>query len=176
MTIRPDPGTSIGRTLATILDENRRYAETQHRPRSTNRPRSGLAIIACMDARIDVQAALGLEPGDAHVLRNAGGLVTDDVIRSLVISQQVVGTDGILLIQHTRCGLEGADDDAIRRPSPRISVSARRRRPSISAPSPTPTCSFDRSSCGCGRTRGSAASPSTPSASTSIPGVLELID
>ncbi len=67
-----------------------------------------------MDARIDVQAALGLAPGDAHVLRNAGGLVTDDVIRSLVISQQVVGTDGILLIQHTRCGLEGADDDAIR--------------------------------------------------------------
>ena len=59
-------------------------------------PRSGLAVIACMDARLDVALALGLAPGDAHILRNAGGLVTDDVIRSLVVSQQVVGTDGIL--------------------------------------------------------------------------------
>ena len=105
---------AVSDALARILEENARYAGAQHRRATSNRPASGLAVIACMDARLDVALALGLAPGDAHVLRNAGGLVTDDVIRSLVISQQVVGTDGILIIQHTNCGLEGADEPAIR--------------------------------------------------------------
>ena len=72
------------------------------------------AIVTCMDARIDVYAALGLAPGEAHVLRNAGGIVTDDVLRSLAISQRRLGTEAVLLIHHTRCGMEGLDEDALR--------------------------------------------------------------
>jgi carbonic anhydrase len=64
-----------------------------------------------MDSRMDVFALLGLEPGDAHVLRNAGGVVTDDVIRSLAISQRVLGTTGIVLVHHTDCGMQKLDDD-----------------------------------------------------------------
>jgi carbonic anhydrase len=67
-----------------------------------------------MDARLDVPAALGLRPGEAHVIRNAGGLATDDVIRSLVISQLVLGTDAILLAHHTRCGMLALDEAAFR--------------------------------------------------------------
>ena len=72
------------------------------------------AVVTCMDARIDVYAALGLERGEAHVLRNAGGVVTDDVLRSLAISQRRLGTEAVVLIHHTRCGMEGLDEDALR--------------------------------------------------------------
>ena len=68
-------------------------------------PGAKLAVVACMDARIDVYAVLGLRVGDAHVIRNAGGVVTDDVIRSLTISQRLLGTREILLIHHTECGM-----------------------------------------------------------------------
>jgi carbonic anhydrase len=68
-----------------------------------------------MDARIDVEDGLGLRVGDAHILRNAGGLATPDAIRSLVVSQQLLGTREIVVIAHTRCGLHGADEAAIRR-------------------------------------------------------------
>ena len=68
-------------------------------------PRRRLAVVACMDARMDVYRILGLEPGDAHVIRNAGGVVTDDVIRSLTISQRKLGTQEIVLIHHTDCGM-----------------------------------------------------------------------
>ena len=67
-----------------------------------------------MDARLDVEEALGLRTGDAHIIRNAGGLVTDDVIRSLVVSQQLLGTDEVVVIEHTGCGLHGADEAALR--------------------------------------------------------------
>ena len=67
-----------------------------------------------MDARLDVEEALGLRTGDAHVIRNAGGLATDDAIRSLIVSQQLLGTDEIVVIGHTGCGLLGADEDALR--------------------------------------------------------------
>jgi len=67
-----------------------------------------------MDARIDVEDGLGLRVGDAHILRNAGGLATPDAIRSLVVSQQLLGTREIVLIAHTKCGLHGADEAAIR--------------------------------------------------------------
>lgn len=76
-------------------------------------PRTQVAIVACMDARIDVFSLFGLEPGDAHVIRNAGGLVTDDALRSLAISQRLLGTDEIVLVHHTRCGMQGLDDDAL---------------------------------------------------------------
>ena len=67
-----------------------------------------------MDARLDVLRALGLDMGDAHIIRNAGGLATDDVIRSLIVSQQLLGTHEIVVIGHTGCGLLGADEDALR--------------------------------------------------------------
>src|SRR3982750_2436000 len=79
------------------------------------RPARHLAVVTCMDARIDVFAALGLHLGEAHVLRNAGGRVTDDVLRSLALSTQVLGVDTLLAIQHTRCGLAGVTDDDLRK-------------------------------------------------------------
>lgn len=74
-------------------------------------PRRKLAIVTCMDCRIDVAAAVGLQQGDAHVLRNAGGIVTDDVIRSLAISQRKLGTREVMVIHHTDCGMEKLDDE-----------------------------------------------------------------
>jgi carbonic anhydrase len=78
------------------------------------RPRRRLAIVTCMDSRLDVFAALGLEVGDAHVLRNAGGVVTDDVIRSLAVSQRKLGTSAVMLIHHTDCGMQTLTDDGFR--------------------------------------------------------------
>ena len=97
-----------------ILAENRRYVEAFDRSALTAAPLSGIAILACMDARLDVEEALGLRTGDAHIIRNAGGLATDDAIRSLVVSQELLGTDEVVVIGHTHCGLEGASDQAIR--------------------------------------------------------------
>jgi carbonic anhydrase len=97
-----------------VLDENRRYVEAFDRSALTAAPLSGLAILACMDARLDVEETLGLRTGDAHIIRNAGGLATDDAIRSLIVSQERLGTDEILVIGHTQCGLEGADEDEMR--------------------------------------------------------------
>jgi carbonic anhydrase len=76
------------------------------------RPRRGLAVVTCMDARIEPISLLGLDLGDAHIVRNAGGLVTDDVIRSLCVSQRVLGTSTIVLIMHEGCGLHRASDTA----------------------------------------------------------------
>jgi carbonic anhydrase len=77
-------------------------------------PSRQLAIITCMDCRIDLGAALGLERGEAHVLRNAGGIVTDDVIRSLAISQRKLGTREVMLIHHSDCGMEKLSDGGFR--------------------------------------------------------------
>jgi carbonic anhydrase len=99
---------------ARILAENRRYVEVFDRSALTAAPLSGLAIIACMDARLDVEETLGLRTGDAHIIRNAGGLATDDAIRSLIVSQERLGTQEVLVIGHTQCGLEGADEDQMR--------------------------------------------------------------
>jgi carbonic anhydrase len=97
-----------------ILAENLRYTESFDRSALSAAPLSGLAILACMDARLDVEEALGLRTGDAHVIRNAGGLATEDAIRSLIVSQQLLGTDEIVVIGHTGCGLRGADESALR--------------------------------------------------------------
>jgi carbonic anhydrase len=78
------------------------------------RPSRRVAVLACMDARIDVLSALGLQPGDAHVLRNAGGVVTDDVLRSLIVSQRRLDTREVMLIQHTRCGMQQLDEQELR--------------------------------------------------------------
>ncbi len=93
-----------------LLARNARYAATFPRP-LPHRPTAGLAVIACMDARLNVYGALGLTEGEAHVIRNAGGVVTDDAIRSLAISQRLLGTTGIVLVHHTRCGMLTFTDD-----------------------------------------------------------------
>lgn len=78
-------------------------------------PALKLAIVACMDSRIDMFGLLGLHLGEAHIIRNAGGLVTDDVLRSLTLSQALLGTRDIMVVQHTGCGLHGDEDDLRRR-------------------------------------------------------------
>jgi carbonic anhydrase len=97
-----------------LFVHNERYTEAFDRSRLTAAPRAGLAILTCMDARIDLAGALGIEIGDAHVIRNAAGLASDDAIRSLAVSQQLLGTRWIVVIGHTRCGLEEADEADLR--------------------------------------------------------------
>ncbi|MBX5464111.1 MAG: carbonic anhydrase [Clostridia bacterium] len=101
--------------LEAILEANRRYAERFEHGGLAAPPARRLAVVTCMDARLDVEAMLGLRPGDAHILRNAGGVVTDDVIRSLVVSQRLLGTRVVLLIHHTGCGMLALRDDDLRR-------------------------------------------------------------
>jgi carbonic anhydrase len=114
VTDRGTPAEDEAAEYGRVLDENRRYVESFDRSALTAAPLSGLAIIACMDARLDVEEALGLRTGDAHIIRNAGGLATDDAIRSLIVSQERLGTDEVLVIGHTGCGLEGADEAEMR--------------------------------------------------------------
>src|ERR1700741_3141001 len=78
-------------------------------------PSKHVAVVACMDARLDVYRLLGLNEGEAHVIRNAGGVVTDDVIRSLAISQRLLGTEEIILIHHSDCGMLTFTDDDFKR-------------------------------------------------------------
>ena len=93
-----------------LLARNEKYAATFPGPAPLP-PALHLAVVACMDSRLDVHGALGLSIGDAHVIRNGGGVVTDDVIRSLVISQRLLGTREIILIHHTDCGMLTFTDD-----------------------------------------------------------------
>jgi carbonic anhydrase len=93
-----------------LLANNERYAESFQGPLPLP-PSAHLAVVACMDARLDVYRILGLEEGQAHVIRNAGGVVTDDEIRSLTISQRLLGTTSIILIHHTECGMLTFTDD-----------------------------------------------------------------
>ena len=97
-----------------LLANNALYAGRLSERHLDLRPARALAIVTCMDSRLDVFAALGLADGDAHVLRNAGGVVTDDVIRSLAISQRLLGTREIVLIHHTDCGMQKLSDDGFR--------------------------------------------------------------
>jgi len=87
-----------------LLANNGRYAKS-FSGEAAGRPARGVAVVACMDARMDVYALLGLAPGEAHVIRNAGGEVTEDVLRSLTISQHELGTTEVLLIHHSECGM-----------------------------------------------------------------------
>jgi carbonic anhydrase len=80
-------------------------------PGLSPRPRRRVAVLACMDTRIDLFPMLGLQRGDAHIIRNAGGLVTDDALRSLAASQRLLGTEEIVLVMHEGCGLRGASED-----------------------------------------------------------------
>jgi carbonic anhydrase len=97
-----------------LLAHNRAFAARYERGHLDVRPSLRLAIVTCMDSRLDVFAALGLRDGQAHILRNAGGVITDDVVRSLAISQRRLGTEEVVLIHHTDCGLELITDDGFR--------------------------------------------------------------
>ena len=99
--------------LDTLLEANHAYAAS-HVPAPGPRPAHQLAVVTCMDTRIDGLAELGLHLGDAHLLRNAGGRVTDDVLRSLSVSTHVLGVDSVVVVQHTKCGLVGVTDDEMR--------------------------------------------------------------
>lgn len=96
-----------------LLHANQAYTTTFPGPRPL-RPKLRLTVIACMDSRLDLFGALGLDIGDAHLIRNAGGLPTDDVLRSLALSQRKLGTREVVLIHHTECGMQGLDDEAFR--------------------------------------------------------------
>ena len=98
-----------------LLANNERYAAGFDKGDLPLRPAKKVAVVACMDARLNPYGALGLEEGDAHVIRNAGGVVTDDEIRSLAISQRLLGTEEIILIHHTDCGMLTFSDDQFRR-------------------------------------------------------------
>jgi carbonic anhydrase len=98
-----------------LLQNNARYAEGFDKGDLPLPPAGGVAVVACMDARLHVSKILGLEEGDAHIIRNAGGVVTDDAIRSLAISQRLLGTREIILIHHTDCGMLTFKDDEFRR-------------------------------------------------------------
>jgi len=98
-----------------LLRNNEAYVASFEHGELPLPPGKKLAVVACMDARLDVHAILGLAPGDAHVIRNAGGVVTDDEIRSLAISQRLLGTEEIILIHHTDCGMLTFTDDAFKR-------------------------------------------------------------
>ncbi len=97
-----------------LLANNESFADSLPERHLDVRPSRGLAIVTCMDSRLDVFAALGLGDGEAHVLRNAGGVITDDVIRSLAVSQRRLGTEDVMLIHHTDCGMEKISDDGFR--------------------------------------------------------------
>ena len=97
-----------------LLANNLAFAARHDRGHLDVHPSLRLAIVTCMDSRLDVFAALGLGDGQAHILRNAGGVITDDVIRSLAISQRRLGTEEVMLIHHTDCGLQLITDDGFR--------------------------------------------------------------
>jgi carbonic anhydrase len=101
-----------------VIDEmvanNHVFAERFDAGHLDVKPSRRLAIVTCMDSRLDVFSALGLSQGEAHILRNAGGVITDDVIRSLAISQRRLGTEAIMLLHHTDCGMQLVTDDGFR--------------------------------------------------------------
>jgi carbonic anhydrase len=97
-----------------LVANNAAYAEAFDQGSLAVPPGKKVAVLACMDARLDPAKALGLKEGDAHVIRNAGGVASDDAIRSLVISQRLLGTEEIVLVHHTDCGMETFKDDVVK--------------------------------------------------------------
>ena len=97
-----------------LLKNNAAYAESFQKGELPLPPARGVAVVACMDARLDVHKILGLEEGEAHVIRNAGGVITDDEVRSLTISQRLLGTREVILIHHTDCGMLTFSDDELK--------------------------------------------------------------
>ncbi len=102
-------------TTDELIRNNQSYARSFDKGALSAQPAMRVAVVACMDARLDVHKLLGVTEGDVHVIRNAGGVVTEDVIRSLVISQRLLGTREIMLIHHTDCGMLAFKDDDLKR-------------------------------------------------------------
>jgi carbonic anhydrase len=98
-----------------LLTRNASYASRFTDGRLPVEPNRQLAIVACMDSRMDIFEMLGLQHGEAHIIRNAGGVITDDVIRSLCLSQRFLGTREVILLHHTDCGLQQVTDDGLKR-------------------------------------------------------------
>jgi carbonic anhydrase len=96
-----------------LIANNLRHSAT-YGGEPPGRPSRAVAVVACMDARMDVYALLGLSPGEAHVFRNAGGAVTEDALRSLTVSQRHLGTREVILIHHTKCGMQTFTDDGFK--------------------------------------------------------------
>ncbi len=96
------------------LEANARYVAAFEHGGAPAAPSRRLAVLTCMDARLDPLAVLGLSPGEAHVIRNAGGVATDDAVRSLLISQRLLGTEEIFVIHHSDCGMERFNDDVVK--------------------------------------------------------------
>ena len=101
-------------TTDDLLKNNESFAQSFNKGDLPLPPARKIAIVACMDARLNPYPILGLELGDAHVIRNAGGVITDDEIRSLAISQHLLGTEEIMLIHHTDCGMLTFNDRGVR--------------------------------------------------------------
>ena len=101
------------KNLTSLIKANNKYSKEFDKGDLSAQPKKNIAILTCMDARFDPAKALGLEEGDAHVIRNAGGRVTDDAIRSLVVSHKLLGTIEWILIQHTDCGMQKISDETI---------------------------------------------------------------
>jgi len=97
-----------------IVDELLERLEPQANRTVPGPPKLGVAILTCMDTRIDPARMFGLRPGDAHILRNAGGVVTDDVLRSLLLSQRFLGSSAVMVVHHTKCGALGLSDDKVK--------------------------------------------------------------
>ena len=97
-----------------VLEANRGYAEEFDLGLLPSRPARKLAVVSCMDCRMTVEQMLGLRSGDAHIIRNAGGMVTEDVLRSLLISHHMLGVEEIMIINHTQCGMMTFQDDELR--------------------------------------------------------------
>jgi carbonic anhydrase len=97
-----------------LLDANRRYRTAFHDPELAGRAARGLAVLTCIDSRIDPLAMLGLQPGDAKIVRNAGARVTDDALRSLVLAANLLGVTRVCIVQHTDCAMVGTSDEELR--------------------------------------------------------------
>ena len=110
---RPGVGALAGRFDGSPGDGQAGAVRPADDPRNAARPTRRVAILACMDARIEPAGLLGFHPGEAHVVRNAGGLATDDAIRSLVVSQRALGTEEVVVLHHTGCGMADLDGEEI---------------------------------------------------------------
>jgi len=96
-----------------LVEHNRSYLARHGHQVLPTAPRLHLAVLTCMDSRLDLFGALGLNLGEAHLIRNAGGIATDDAVRSLLLSQRLLGTDSVMVIHHTRCGLEAFHEETL---------------------------------------------------------------
>jgi carbonic anhydrase len=101
-------------TTNDLLQANQQYARNFNQANLAMPPARKVAVVACMDARLTVEEILGLKTGDAHIIRNAGGIVTEDALRSLLISQRLLGTEEVIIINHTDCGMLTFHDDELR--------------------------------------------------------------